>query len=58
MESTGDEAIVSLDLGGRSVRAKIPGRVRVKLGQSVLVGTEPAEVHLFEAQSDERIDVR
>ncbi len=58
VESTGDEAIVSLDLGGRSVRAKIPGRVRVKLGQSVLVGTEPAEVHLFEAQSDERIDVR
>ena len=27
VESTGDEAIVSLDLAGTAVKAKIPGRV-------------------------------
>ena len=57
VESTGDEAIVSLDLAGTAVKAKIPGRARLKLGDAVRVSADPRELHLFDLASDERLDV-
>jgi multiple sugar transport system ATP-binding protein len=57
VESTGDEAIVSLDIAGGAVKAKVPGRVRLKLGDTVTISADPTELHLFDATTDERIAV-
>jgi multiple sugar transport system ATP-binding protein len=56
IESTGNEAIVLLDLGGDIVKAKVPGRVKLKVGEVVSVSAEVAELHFFDAATEERIN--
>ena len=55
IESTGNEAVVLLDLGGDMVKAKVPGRVKLKVGQVVSVSAEVGELHFFDATTEERI---
>jgi multiple sugar transport system ATP-binding protein len=55
IESTGNEAVVLLDLGGDVLKAKVPGRVRLKIGQPVSVSAEMTELHFFEATTEARI---
>ncbi|MBZ9965672.1 ABC transporter ATP-binding protein [Mesorhizobium sp. BR1-1-2] len=56
IESTGNEAVVLLDLGGDVLKAKVPGRVRLKVGQTVSVSAERKELHFFDATTEARID--
>ena len=56
IESTGNEAIVLLDLNGTELTAKLPGRVRLKPGQTVAISADPDELHLFDAATEARID--
>jgi multiple sugar transport system ATP-binding protein len=56
VESTGNEAVVLLDLGGDMVKAKVPGRVKLKGGDVVSVSAEVAELHFFDAATEERIN--
>jgi multiple sugar transport system ATP-binding protein len=56
VESTGNEAVVLLDLGGDMVKAKVPGRVKLKVGEVVSVSAEVAELHFFDATTEERIN--
>ena len=50
------EAIVLLDLNGTELTAKLPGRVRLKPGQTVAISADPDELHLFDAATEARID--
>ncbi|MBZ9873186.1 ABC transporter ATP-binding protein [Mesorhizobium sp. BR1-1-9] len=56
IESTGNEAVVLLDLGGDVLKAKVPGRVKLKVGQTVSVSAERKELHFFDATTEARID--
>jgi len=56
IESTGNEAIVLLDLGGNTLKAKLPGRVKLRIGDVVSVSADPAELHFFDAATEQRVN--
>lgn len=55
IESTGNEAVVLLDAGGDVLKARVPGRVRLRVGQIVSVSADQSELHFFDATTEERI---
>ena len=54
-EQLGDSVIVDLDLGGTMVRAKLAQKIRLAEGARVNLRFEPADVHLFDAETRKRI---
>jgi multiple sugar transport system ATP-binding protein len=55
VESTGDEAIVSIERGTTTFKAKVRGRCRLNIGDPVEIRAEPHELHLFDAETEQRI---
>jgi multiple sugar transport system ATP-binding protein len=55
VESTGNEAVVLLEMEGATLRAKVQGRVKLRTGDIVALSVSPAEVHLFDAITEERL---
>jgi ABC-type sugar transport system ATPase subunit len=55
-EVLGEEVIVDLDLGGRLLRAKSPGRRRIAEGERLHVRLEADRLHVFDRASGKRIE--
>jgi multiple sugar transport system ATP-binding protein len=55
VESTGDEAIVFIELADVVLQAKVRGRCRLRVGEAVEIHADPEEFHLFDAETEVRI---
>jgi hypothetical protein len=52
----GDEAIVTLSQGEDTIRAKVRGTCPFEIDHLVTVAADPPHIHLFDAETSERID--
>jgi multiple sugar transport system ATP-binding protein len=57
VEIMGDEAIVTIAVAGTTLRAKVRGRCAFRSGDPVTLAASPAELHLFDPETDERIEL-
>jgi ABC-type sugar transport system ATPase subunit len=55
VEQLGESAIVDLQAGATAVRARIDSRVRLREGDAVHLAFDGEDVHLFDAQSHQRL---
>ena len=58
-EPLGRDFLVHLDVGPSAFRALVPTAegARLRAGETVRVGVEPAHLHLFDAQTGRRVDI-
>ena len=57
-EYHGADTILTVQVGAESLLARAPGRVELGEGAAVRLGWEPGDMHLFDAASGARIDLR
>ena len=55
VESTGAESHVHVEVGGETVRAVSPERLRVERGTPIGLRVDPAKLHLFDAATERRV---
>jgi multiple sugar transport system ATP-binding protein len=55
VEYLGAETYVVVEVGGREVRWRTPGREAVGVGEPLLLGFDPANLHLFDTESGVRL---
>ena len=56
VESTGAETHLHIRFDGQLLRAVVHGRLRVQSGDTLALSIDPAKVHLFDQDSEKRID--
>jgi multiple sugar transport system ATP-binding protein len=57
IEPTGYETIVILDVEGASLVTRVPSDMPLKVGERVPMALRTDRLHLFDATSEERLDV-
>ena len=55
VDVVGEDAYAYLRLGGDTIVARVPARVRPSVGETARVGVRPADVHVFEAGTGQRV---
>jgi ABC-type sugar transport system ATPase subunit len=55
VEPLGSDVFVHGRLGDQAVIARLPGHASVTAGQQVALTVDPADLHLFDKQSGERV---
>jgi multiple sugar transport system ATP-binding protein len=56
VEDLGNERLVTLDLGGQFVVARMPAEYAAEMGERLWFGFEPARAHLFDPATEKRVD--
>jgi ABC-type sugar transport system ATPase subunit len=56
VEPLGSDVFVHGSVGGEAVVARLPGNVTVSPGQRLALAVDPTEVHLFDRQTEQRIE--
>jgi multiple sugar transport system ATP-binding protein len=56
VEDLGNERLITLDLGGQYVVARVPADYPAEMGERLWFGFDPARVHLFDPISQRRLD--
>lgn len=55
VEVMGDEAVVTVSRDKDTIRAKVRGTCRMQIGDAVDVSTDASHIHLFDAETSERL---
>jgi multiple sugar transport system ATP-binding protein len=55
VENAGSDIFVSFELAGKPVTARLPGRMRIGMGDAVLLDIDPATVCYFDPTTEQRI---
>jgi multiple sugar transport system ATP-binding protein len=56
VENAGSDTFVEFDLGGRGITARLPGRMRIAVGDKVPLDVDLATVSYFDPKTELRID--
>ena len=55
VENSGSDTFVTLDLGGKSINARLPGKARIDTGSEILLGVDASALSFFDAETEQRI---
>ena len=56
VEDLGNERLITLDLGGQFVVARVPADYPAEMGERLWFGFDPARAHLFDPISQRRLE--
>jgi multiple sugar transport system ATP-binding protein len=56
VEDLGNERLITLDLGGQFVVARVPADYPAEMGERLWFGFDPERAHLFDPASERRLD--
>ena len=56
VEDLGNERLITLDLGGQFVVARVPADYPAEMGERLWFGFDPERAHLFDPISERRLD--
>ena len=56
VEDLGNERLITLDLGGQFVVARVPADYPAEMGERLWFGFDPQRAHLFDPISERRLD--
>ena len=55
VEPLGSDTLVHFTVGGETLTARMPPETRIKAGETLKIGLEPAKIHLFDAETERAI---
>ncbi|UHS63731.1 sn-glycerol-3-phosphate ABC transporter ATP-binding protein UgpC [Agrobacterium vaccinii] len=55
VEPLGSDTLVHFAIGGETLTARMPPETRIKAGETLKIGVDPAKIHLFDAETERAI---